>query len=68
MLVRLSGLESFFVTVVHGLPQCVGAILIDLVVVACPLIAIDGSGVEIRITIIVVAIVLERYPLLPLAL
>ena len=63
--VCLSRLVAFRVTVVHGLPEQVYAILICLVVDAATIVSIVRSRVEERITVVImVAIVLETYLLL----
>jgi len=57
--------EAFLISVVHGLPQNIGAVLIDLVVPAGTMITIDRSRVEVRVMIVIaVPIVPEAYLLL----
>ena len=62
--VRLSGAEAFLVAVIHGLPERVRAVLIDLVVAASPLVAIDGSGVVVRIAIVIMVAIVRKTDLL----
>ena len=58
--VCLSGPEAFAVAVVHCLPQHIGAVLIDLVVVAAALVPINRGGVIVGVSVIVaVALVLK---------
>ena len=67
--VCLSGAEAFAVAIVHRLPQHIGAVLIDLVVIAATLVPINGGSVVIGITIVVViAIVLKPNLLLTFTL
>ena len=58
--VGLSGSEAFAVAVVHSLPQHIGAVLIDLIVVAGALVPVNWGGVIVGITIVVaIAVVLK---------
>ncbi len=63
--VSFTGAEAFLVTVVHGLPEQVCAILIRLVVTAATIVTIARGSVVIRITLVVMpAVVPKRYLLL----
>ena len=58
--VCLSGLETFRITVVHGLPKQIYAVLICLVVGAATIVSIGWSRIEERIAVVImVAIVLD---------
>ncbi len=56
--VGLSGKEALLVTVVHGLPKQIGAVLVRLVVSAAP-VAIVRGRVEVGIVVVIVAVVAE---------
>ena len=58
------GAEAFLVAVVHGLPENVCTVLVDLVVVAATTVPIDGSGVVIRIMIVIVVPIVPETRLL----
>jgi len=62
--VCLSGTEAFLITVVHGLPKQICAVFIRLVVAAATVVTIIGSRVEVRIIVVIVALVLETHVLL----
>lgn len=58
--VGLAGPEAFAVTVVHCLPQHIGTVLIDLIVVAAALVPVNRGRVIVGITIVVaIAVVLK---------
>ena len=59
-----SGLEALLITVVHGLPKHIGAVLVRLVVAAVPVVTIVRVGVEIGITVIVVTLVAKTIVLI----
>src|SRR5438445_6115621 len=52
--VRLAGPEAFLVAVVHGLPEEIGGVLIDVVILPATIVTIAGGGVEVGITPVVV--------------
>jgi len=62
--VCLSGTEAFLITVVHGLPEQIRAVLIRLEVAPPPVVTIVRSRVEVWIIVVIVAIVLETHLLL----
>ena len=62
--VCLSGEKALLIAIVHGRPKNIGAVLICLVVAAAPVVTIVRSRVEVGITIVIVAIVLETHLLL----
>jgi hypothetical protein len=67
--VRLPGLEAFRITIVHGLPEQVCAILIYLIIGARTKVSISRSRIEIWISVIImVAVIPETYLLLAQAL
>src|SRR5262249_21253055 len=53
--VRLTGQVALFIAVVHRLAEQVGSVLVDVVVAPSVGVAIDGSRVEERIAVVVVA-------------
>jgi len=63
--VRLSGSKAFLITVVHGLPEQICTVSIDLIVAAATIITIDRSSVEVRITVVVVVALVLDACLLP---
>jgi hypothetical protein len=62
--VCLSGAETLLITIVHGLPKHVGAVLIRLVVAAIPVVTIVIVCVEIWIIVVIVAVVVETIVLI----
>jgi len=62
--VGLSGKEALLITVIHGLPKHIGAVLIRLIVPTATPVTIVRSGVEEWITVVIVTIVPEIHLLL----
>ena len=62
--VCMSGEEALLITVIHGPAKDIGAVLIRLVVMAAAVVTIIRRRVEVRITVVIVAIVLEMHLLL----
>ena len=62
--VCLSGAEAFLITVVHGPPKHICTVLIRFVVAAATVVTITGSRIEVWITVVIVALVLETHVLL----
>ena len=62
--VGFAGAEAFLVTMVHGLPEQVCAIFIRFVVTTATIVTIAGSGVVVRITLVVMLTVVPKCYLL----
>ena len=62
--VSLSGQEALLITVVHGLPKQIGAVLIRLIIAAATVVTIVRSRVEIWIIVEIVVLILETRVLL----
>ena len=63
-----AGTEALPVAIVDRLPQQVRSVLIDFVVGAAAVVAINRSGVEVGIVVVIVAVTAQPLCLLPLAL
>jgi hypothetical protein len=59
-----TGMETFLVAVVYGLPEHVCAILIGFVVAAATIVTITRSSVVVRITLVIVVTVVAESHLL----